>query len=457
MDRRKPKIYLGLAALILLAAVLIFFPSFYRQHLAWRVDGLRTSIYYFFHPPDKVVFLPTGASPAGTLVQPTSLPTATQPPADLSTPTATLPPPPASVVLQNVTFVDQMHRWNYCGPANLAMALEYWNWKGEPGNTMDLRDQIAAVVKPGENNPSGSFIDNGNTDVNVMPNELVDYVNDHTSLRALYRFGGDIDLLKRLIAAGFPVVAEKGIYQTLPPEDTLQWAGHYAFTTGYDESQQTFTWQDSYTPIDPSKQSYKAQGYNQTISYAEYTSGWRAFDYLFIVVYPPEREADLMAVLGPWADQTWAFQHALDIASQETQTLSGVDLFFAWFNKGTSLMYLGQDGNAASAYDYAIQTVYPSLGSDQGKRPYRIFWYQTGPYKAYYYTSQYDKVVTLATSVLSTILAPRSLEESWYWKAQAEYALGQTSQAYADILKAYYYNRNLQATLDLMKQWGVSP
>ena len=65
---------------------------------------------------------------------------------------------------------------------------------------------------------SMDFIERSQTDVNVMAYELVDYVNDYTSLKALWRVGGDLELLKRLIAAGFPVIAEKGIYQTLPPE-----------------------------------------------------------------------------------------------------------------------------------------------------------------------------------------------------------------------------------------------
>ena len=81
-----------------------------------------------------------------------------------------------------------------------------------------------------------------------MPYEMVDYVNDKTSMRALFRYGGNVELLKTLVASGFPVIAEKGIYQTLPPEQTMQWAGHYAFTTGYDDTTGEFIWQDAYTP-----------------------------------------------------------------------------------------------------------------------------------------------------------------------------------------------------------------
>ena len=454
MKKRNSKILLVLAAVIVIAAGAIFFPPFYKAHLAWRLDAVQTTIYYFFHPPQQVVFVPNQQDLPTPTADLSAAPASSTPqPAETATPAATAFPLPASVVLENVSFVDQMHRWNYCGPANLSMALEYWGWTGEPGNTSDLRDQIAAAVKPGQNDPNGSFIDNGNTDVNVMPYELVDYVNDHTAMRALYRYGGDLDLVKRMLAAGFPIIAEKGIYQTLPPENTQQWAGHYAFTTGYNDGLQLLTWQDSYTPNE--KISYKAQGYNQTMSYADYLSSWRAFDYVFIIVYPPEREADVMTALGPWSDATWSAQHALAVAQQESQTLTGRDRYFAEFNLGTSYGLLTDYGSSAAAYDTAF-SVYSELPKTTDV-PFRMVWYQTGPYKAYFYTSRYQDVIALADSTLATIKAPRSLEESWYWRARAEYALGQTDQAYADILKAYYYNHHLQATLDTMQDWGVSP
>ncbi len=120
-----------------------------------------------------------------------------------------------------------------------------------------------------------------------------------------YRYGGTVDLIKSLIAAGFPIIAEKGIYQTLPPENTMQWAGHYAFTTGYDDAPGSLVYQDSYTPDE--KIPHEQQGKNVRVSYQDYLNGWRAFNYVFIVVYQPEREAELYQVLGNWADETWAY------------------------------------------------------------------------------------------------------------------------------------------------------
>lgn len=449
---RITKILLGLAALFLLAVALYFVPPIHAK-LAWRLENLQTSIYYIFHPPQAVVFVPTQQS---LLTRTVDLPTATLTntpfPTDLAIPIITPTPVPPSVTLSDVTFIDQMHRWNYCGPANLAMALKYWGWTGEPGNAMELRDQIAAVVKPGVADPSLDFIQRSQTDVNVMPYELVDYVNDYTTLKALWRVGGDIDLLKRLIAAGFPVIAEKGIYQTLPPENTLQWAGHYAFTTGYDDSQQVFVWQDSYTPNESIP--YKDQGYNVKMKYAEYVGNWRAFDYVFIVVYPPDQEADLYKILGTWADEGWATQHALDIAEQDALTLTGIDQFFALFNKGTSAGLLTDYGNAALAYDSAFN-LYNKM--PEADRPYRILWYQTGPYKAYYYTSRFQDVINLSENTESTLFSHRVLEETLYWRALAEAQLGYYDNAYADMRKAVQYHPGFKLALDTLANWGISP
>ncbi len=69
--------------------------------------------------------------------------------------------------------------------------------------------------------------------------------------------------------------------------------GHYEVVNGYDDARQRFTTQDSYIMPD----------LPVTLpGYAEY--GWRAFNYIYIVVYPPDREADVLRILGPQADET---------------------------------------------------------------------------------------------------------------------------------------------------------
>lgn len=442
MRKRTRNILIGVAVFII-AMIGLYNIPFINRKLAWRIENLQTTIYYLFNPPGKVVFVPTQQAQMTTTPRPTFTPT----PGVTSnfTPTMTPTPLPEVVILDGVTFVTQMNRWNYCGPANLAMALNYVGWSG-------TRDDIGAVIKPGANDPTLDFIQRSQTDVNVMPYEMVDFVNDNTPYRALFRYGGTVDLLKQLVAAGFPVIAEKGIYQTLPPENTMQWAGHYAFTTGYDDAAGEFIYQDSYTPDENIP--YEKQGKNVRASYEEYLSGWRAFNYVFIIVYRPEREAELFQALGPWANEAWAAQKALEIAEQETQTLTGIDEFFAWFNKGTSYGLLTEYGQGALAYDQAF-SLYNAL--PQKDRPFRIMWYQTGPYRAYYYTSRFQDVINLADVTESTLYFHRVLEETLYWRALAEANLGYYDKAYEDMRRAVYYNPHFTPGLNKLAEWGISP
>ena len=113
--------------------------------------------------------------------------------------------------------------------------------------------------------------------------------------------------------------------------------------------------------------------------YQEFMDGWRSFNYVFLVVFPDEQYTQVVEALGDYADNDWANQRALDIALDEAQRLSGNDLFFSWYNIGTSHVNLFQYVDAAFAYDYAF-TLYDQLENDDTSRPYRIMWYQTGPY-----------------------------------------------------------------------------
>ena len=337
--------------------------------------------------------------------------------------------------------MDQHGGWNLCGPSNLTMALKFWGWSGS-------RDDVIKVVKPGINNPKLDFITRGKPDKNVMPYEMVDFVQDDTEYHAFYRYGGDEDLIKRLIASGFPVLIEKGVYEK-DASGVVSWLGHYAFVTGYDDGQGVFIYQDTYPPEG-------VNGNNRQITYADFKTGWRAFDYLFIVIYPPEHEQDVFHILGSWGDTAWANQHALEIANREINTLTGLDLFFAWFNKGTSDVQLLQYNDAASAYDQAF-TLYPVLPIAKKDRPYRLLWYQTGPYWAYYYTVRYQDVINLANTTLSTVLGGPTLEESLYWRGMAEEALGDMNSAITDFKQANHLNPKMTVIIQKLQSLGINP
>ena len=393
-----------------------------------RVDDLRTQIKYYFSPPDQAIFLPTQQAAIDTIVNATMQAHATQQaastapatsrasPGPTSAPTLTPTPLPPSVNLPGVVYVDQSGGWNLCAPANLTMALKFWGWKG-------TRDDVIRVVKPGENDPSKSTVDRGFTDKNVMPYELVDFVNEKTDYRALYRYGGDIQLIKTLLAAGFPLVVEKGYYEA-DYKGKVGWLGHYQFVTGYDDGANELIVQDTYH-----------DGPNFHIPYDKFIEGWRSFDFVFYIVYPADREQRCMRLLGPYSDATSAAQKALDQANQDIKDLSGIDLFFAWFAKGTSHVALQQYVDAADGVRSGFlrlriagqQRQRASLSHDVVSDGTLLGVFLQQSLSGCHQPGQLPR--------FETIGAP-TLEESLYWRGLAEYALGNASAGIGDVRRA---------------------
>jgi tetratricopeptide (TPR) repeat protein len=450
MERLKKINKLWLIPIGLLLAIGVYYLPPVHSRLSTRVDLLRTRIIYFFNPPSEAVFTPGEGSSSFTIetalvtaraeIEKTLTPAATSTPRPGPTATRTVTPEPlpAAVNLPGVVYVDQHERWNYCGPANITMALNFWGWKGN-------RDDVARVVKPGSGDKSKSFIEQGLPDKNVMPYELVDFVNENTDYRALMRYGGDEHLIKSLLAAGFPVIVEKGYYER-DYAGKIDWLGHYLFTTGYDDARGGFIVQDAY--LKPGK--------NLLSEYDVYQDGWRSFNYLFMVVYPPEKEADVMKVLGPWTDESWAAQHALEIAEQEIISLGGNDLFFAWFNKGTSHVALQEYVDAGHAYDQSFLQ-YAQWDIKEKNRPFRMMWYQTGPYFAYFYSGRYQDVVNLADTTLNETISTPSLEESLLWRGRAYFQLGNTQAAIDDYRAALKIHVNWGPAVQALQDLGLQP
>ncbi len=433
--RRLLKILFGIVVVFIIIGLAGLAVPPVRERVFWHADQWRIRLQYALRPPEKEIFIPqeqpriTPTSQyAGEETAPdpsaTPLPTATSQPEvalDTPVPTPTSRVLPASVRLDGIKYFDQHGLWNYCAPANLAMALSFWGWNGD-------RTDVGEWVKPFEK------------DKNVMPYELADYVREQTQLSVIQRYGGTLETLKTLISSGFPVLIEKGAYMT-DLSGKVSWMGHYAVVNGYDDAKGEFLTQDSY---------YEA---NYPIPYQELESQWRAFNFVFLVIYPPERENEVLELLGPLADEEQALRQALARASDELYRLDGIDQFFAWFNRGTSMVGLKDFLGASAAYDEAFG-LYPSLPEDQ--RPWRMLWYQTGPYFAYYYTGRYADLEALATQTIESASEPY-LEESFYWRAKAREALGDIEGAIEDLKTSLEYHPNFNPSVAALQNLGVTP
>ncbi len=422
-------IFIGVIGLM----VAIYFLPPVHDRLSWRITNLRARIFYYFNPPDEVAFSPaqqaemeaivnqtqTAMAPTPTqTVEPSITPTNYTSPTPTQTPSPTPSPTPIpdSVRLEGV--VHEYQKFNNCGPANLSMALSYWGWEGDQRDT-------AAWLKPMQE------------DRNVMPYEMVDYVRSQTNLNAIVRSGGELETIKKFVAAGFPVIIEKGFEEEVE-QDT--WMGHYGVITAYDEDKRTFLIQDSYVAADYSNPYEKVERH------------WRSFNYVYVVIYPPEREQEVFSILGPFADETYSFQYAAQKAIEETYELEGRELFFAWFNYGTSLTNLGDYYGAAQAYDQAYE-----IYADLYPKPWRITWYQTGPYFAYYYTGRYQDVIDLADITISYVSNQPAIEESWVWRGRAKVALGDIEGAIEDFREALKWHPGWWVAEAELQNLGVEP
>ena len=403
----------------------------------WQVAKLQAQIKYTLNPPEAAVFVPEAAAeedetvvapvePSATLpptIVPTLLPTEAGP-TPTSEPTATATPEPTplpvAITLQGVRYEDQHGKWSYCAPANLSMLLSYWDWEGN-------RDVTGPILKPYDR------------DKNVMLYEMESFVEEQTDLDAVVRVNGTLDLLRTFIAEGFPVLVERGVYER-DFNGVVTWMGHYQVLTGYNDQAEYFLAQDSYTTA------------NLQLNSQELYDGWRAFNYAYIVAYPPEREAEVMNILGSDADEEQNYRNALDRAGEEILTLEGQQLFFAYFNRGSSLVKLQDYFGAAQTYDQAFAR-YADL--PEKERPWRMMWYQTGPYFAYFYAGRYQDVINLADNTLEVMSEP-ILEETYYWRAQAKWALGDANGAVEDFRKSLEYHPGFPPTVQSAAMLGIN-
>jgi tetratricopeptide (TPR) repeat protein len=269
------------------------------------------------------------------------------------------------------------------------MALRFYGW---------TKDQytVAAATKP------------DNDDKNVSPEEMVAYALSLDGTFALMGYATDIELLQNLLDAGYPVVIETWFIPE--PDDEM---GHYRLLTGYDRAEQIFITQDSYL------------GANQRVPFDELERHWKVFNRVYVVVCPSHRAHELQVLIGHQTAPERMYGDALALALAEID--ADPEDRYAWFNAGTNYLGLGQFDRAAAAYDQARVL----------QLPWRMLWYQFGPFEAYLRVGRYQEVITLADANLHT---SSNLEESYYYRALARRALGDEEGARKDLETALRYN-----------------
>ncbi len=378
MSNRLRNILAGLGGLILLAFLLYQIP-YIKSTLDWRIEKFTIYARNIVDPIGPVpTALPVTSQPVTPTPVYTSVPAIELAPS--AAPTATLLPLPAQASIASPHFEKQTP--NNCGPATLSMALHMYGWQGDQAD-------IASFVKPVLQ------------DRNVNPEELRYYVRTQAGwLNLEYRVGGSISLLKRLLAANYPVIVES--VTSLDPNDALGpnddlWAAHYLLLTAYDDATQEFTIQDSY------------HGADLKISYTQLEAEWKPFNNLYMVIYFPQYEDEVKILLTSNWDPGQNRRNAL--AASQAATVENPDDAFAWFNYGSNLVYFDRYEEAALAYDKARE-----IGL-----PLRMFRYQFGPFLAYFHSGRNDDLLVLTDYARGVT---EMSEEAWLWYGYGLYRKG---------------------------------
>jgi tetratricopeptide (TPR) repeat protein len=297
-------------------------------------------------------------------------------------------------------------QFNRCSAAALTIQLSYFGWEG----TYD--DTIRGL------NPHAE-------DVAVRVDEMIDFAELH-GLRGIERIGGTVDLLRALVAGGFPVLVENVYYDG--PGAFQDWMGHNRVIMGYDDSLQVLYSFDSLLGNGD-------DGQGRPIPYADMDERWKAFNRDYLVLYRPEEEEQLREIMGEQWDVTHNAEWALGQSQAELNTENADS--FTLFNLGSSLVALGRYEEAADYFDQAR-----TLGL-----PWRMLWYQYGPFEAYYQIGRYDDVLQLARDVIA---ATPGVEEVYYYAGLAYEAEGDLFRAEANYEVAVMRNDHFTAAIEAL-------
>ncbi|MEA2020418.1 MAG: C39 family peptidase [Patescibacteria group bacterium] len=310
--------------------------------------------------------------------------------------------PGEKVLLDSPKHVYQS--FNNCGPATLSMIL---SWYGVDASQAEIGDKMRPYQ-----NPEGD-----NDDKTIFTHEFVDWAEEY-GLGAVNRVNGDIEMLKKLTANGFPVVVKTWLYAN----DDI---GHFRLVRGYNDSAQKIIQDDSY------------QGPDRRISYYDFLLLWQPFNYNYIVVYQKEDEELLREILGEEFREGAAWENALRRAQKEAK-LSPENVY-PQFNLSTSSFHLGK-------YEQAVQ----AFEEVQEDLPRRMLWYQIEPIKAYTELGDYEKVFDITDEILEN--GNRAFSELYQLRGEIYLEQGEEAKTREQFELAVKYNENWSKPKEYLRQ-----
>jgi tetratricopeptide (TPR) repeat protein len=419
MSRRVKLFLLILSGMLLFGILLYQIPSI-QSRVIWRYEVWTTRLKNTFDP--VVIPTPVPSTPFATF---TPLPpTPTLLATELPTPTPV--PLPPQVFLTSPTYEKQ--DYNNCGPATLAMTLRMYGWEGD-------QYDVADIIKPIKQ------------DRNVNPEELRYYVlNEAGWLKAEVRVAGDLNLLKRLLAANYPVIIEEAS-KVEPewangPNDDL-WDAHYLLINGYDDAEGMFISQDPQLGAE--------KGADKKIPYETLMTDWKPFNYLYMVIYFPQDEEEIKSILGTDWDPNLNRQIAMDLAN--TAITADPQDAFAWFNLGASLTYFASQTNDLQRYQEATQAFDQAFTIGL---PQRMTRYQFWPFSAYFNADRIDYLLEITEETYKPINGYYA-EEALLWHGWGLWRKGDIEGAIKDWRKALQVHPGYEDAIYALQFVGAQP
>jgi hypothetical protein len=316
---------------------------------------------------------------------------------------------PVQKELEDGYFISQTR--NNCGPSALSMDLSFYGIHVS-------QETIADDLRP--THSEGAAPD----DKSTTPEELVAEIQKY-GLNAYYRPDGSIQELKEFIANGIPVITRTLF---IPSEDF----GHYRVIKGYDDTTGQIIDEDGF------------QGPEIDYSYADFLSLWQEYNYEYIVIVPPGKEALVQSIIGADMSTTTAWQNAETQAQSDlAANTSPASNIRAQFNISIADYYLGNFAASVAAFE----AVEPSL-------PKNILWYQMEPIESYYELGNYSEVFTLTNSILTD--GDPIYPELLVLEGQAYEKEDNVAEARIEFQQALTYNKNLVSAQQALAALGSS-
>jgi tetratricopeptide (TPR) repeat protein len=301
-----------------------------------------------------------------------------------------------SIVLLNDKHYYVAQAFDNCGPAALSMDLSFYG-------VHVSQQTLESILRP-----SGEKSGRSNNK-STSPNRIATQAQTY-GLVAYYRPNGNMSLLKQLVANGFPIIT-RTLFAT---SDDF---AHYRVVKGYNDLTNQVTEEDG------------IQGENMRFSYNTFLTLWKPFNYEYIVLAPPDKQAELESILGGDASSTIAWQTAAKDAEQAL--LSDATDTRAEFNLSVADYYVGDYAGSVQAFEEAE----PNL-------PKHTLWYQIEPIESYYELGDYSKVFSLSQS---TLLNNPDYPELYVLEGESYLKEGILSLAKSAFETALKYNKNFES------------